>query len=109
MVQFAILSGKKAGTSWVARRFPFTIGRTSGSGLQLEEEGVWDNHLRLELHAAEGFILSAEPNALASVNGQQIQTAVLHNGDRIHFGSIRMQFFLCATRQGDLRLREWLT
>jgi pSer/pThr/pTyr-binding forkhead associated (FHA) protein len=109
MVQFDLLTGKKAGTSWVTRRFPVTIGRAQTSALQVEEEGVWDEHLRLELDHAKGFVLSTEPNALASVNGQQIRQIVLRNGDRIQIGGLSLRFFLSSTRQGELRVREWLT
>ena len=42
MVQLDILSGRKAGTSIVARRFPFHIGRASDSSLSLDDGGVWD-------------------------------------------------------------------
>ncbi len=35
MIQLSILSGKKAGTQTVARRFPFRIGRAAENELQL--------------------------------------------------------------------------
>ena len=45
MVQFNILSGRKAGAQSAARRFPFRIGRAAGNELQLEvgEVGVVEN------------------------------------------------------------------
>ena len=55
MIQFSILSGKKAGTSWVARRFPVRIGRAAVSDLQIEEEGVWDQHLQVDFIPADGL------------------------------------------------------
>jgi len=109
MVQLKVLSGKKAGTAWVARRFPVRIGRSSSADLQLEESGVWDQHLQLDFDPAAGFILSAQPNALATVNGQPVEQTVLRNGDAISLGSLRMQFWLSETRQTDLRLREGFT
>ena len=109
MVQLKVLSGKKAGTAWVARRFPVRIGRSSAADLQLEESGVWDQHLRLDFKPAEGIILSAQPDALATVNGQPIHRTVLRNGDAIDIGSLSMQFWLSETRQTGLRLREGLT
>ena len=107
MVQLKILCGKKAGARWVARRFPVRIGRTAASDLQLEEDGVWDEHLELDFLAAEGFVLTTRPGALASVNGHSAKNAVLHNGDRIEFGSAKMQFWLGDIRQRGLRAREW--
>src|SRR6266550_2200074 len=109
MVQLRILSGKKAGTAWVARRFPVRIGRSAAAGLQLEEDGVWDQHLQLDMRPAEGFLLSAQPNALTTVNGQPVEQTRLHNGDTIQIGSLKMQFWLSETRQAGLSLREWLT
>jgi hypothetical protein len=109
MVQLKVLSGKKAGTAWVARRFPVRIGRSPAADLQSEEDGVWDQHLRLEFDPATGLVLTAEPNALASVNGQPVQQAVLRNGDVIHLGSLRLQFWLAETQQAGLRFREGLT
>jgi pSer/pThr/pTyr-binding forkhead associated (FHA) protein len=109
MVQLKVLSGKKAGTAWVARRFPVRIGRSAAADLQLEESGVWDQHLQLDFKPAAGIVLSAQPDALAAVNGQPVQQAVLRNGDTIEIGSLKMQFWLSETRQAGLRVREGLT
>ncbi len=109
MVQLKVLSGKKAGTVWVARRFPVRLGRSAVSDLQLEEDGVWDQHLRLDFDPAEGFVLTSQPNALVTVNGQSVHQAVLRHGDAIDLGALRMQFWLSETQQVSLRLREGLT
>jgi hypothetical protein len=109
MVQLRILSGKKAGTAWVARRFPVRIGRSSAADLQLEESGVWDQHLQLDFNPAEGIIMSAQPNALVTVNGLPVHQTFLRNGDAINIGSLRMQFWLSEIRQAGLRVREGLT
>jgi pSer/pThr/pTyr-binding forkhead associated (FHA) protein len=109
MVQFKILSGAKAGTTWVARRFPVRIGRSTADDLHLQEQGVWDEHLRMEFQPGAGFILNALPDAPATVNGQTVQQIALRNGDLIEIGSLKMQFWLSETRQSGLRLREWLT
>jgi pSer/pThr/pTyr-binding forkhead associated (FHA) protein len=108
MVRLNILSGKKAGTAWVARRFPVRIGRSALADLRLEEEGVWDEHLQLDFHSAEGFVLNTCPQALAAVNGQPVQHILLRNGDAIDIGSLKLQFWLCETRQSGLRFREGL-
>ena len=109
MVQLKVLSGKKAGTAWVARRFPVRIGRSAKADLQSEESGVWDQHLQLDFDPAAGLVLTAQPDAMASVNGQSVQRAVLRNGDAIDIGSLRLQFWLSETRQMGLRYREGLT
>jgi pSer/pThr/pTyr-binding forkhead associated (FHA) protein len=109
MLQLSILSGKTAGTAWVARRFPVRIGRSHSADLRLEENGVWDEHLLLQFAPAEGLVLETAPNALATVNGQPLQRTVLRNGDLIEIGSVKLQFCLSQTRQTGLRLRESLT
>src|SRR5579871_6725983 len=99
MVQIKILSGKKAGSLWDARRFPVRIGRSANSDLQLEEPGVWDDHLILSLDPGEGFVLDTQPNALASINGHPAPRAILRNGDTIEIGSAKLQFWMSKPRQ----------
>jgi pSer/pThr/pTyr-binding forkhead associated (FHA) protein len=106
MVQFNILSGKKAGAQSAARRFPFRIGRAPGNDLQLGDDGIWDQHLTLEFNRQKGFTLTTAPKALATINGGPAQTAILRNGDIITLGSAKLQFWLAAARQRGLRLRE---
>ena len=107
MVQFRILSGSKAGVTWVARRFPVRIGRSPDADLRLEEPGVWDEHLRIAFDRAEGFILETQSNALASANGSAVTRAVLRNGDTVELGSVKLRFWLGEARQRGLRFREW--
>jgi Inner membrane component of T3SS, cytoplasmic domain len=106
MVQLNILSGKKAGSRWVVRHFPFQVGRAAESDLQLEDDGVWDAHLAVEFHRSQGFVAKAHPNALATVNGQSVQAQSLHNGDIIGLGSVKIQFWLAAMHQRRLSPRE---
>lgn len=112
MVQFKILSGKKAGSSWDARHFPVRVGRSADSDLQLEEAGVWDEHLKIGLHPGEGFVVETHEKAFASVNGQPVQRAVLRNGDTIEIGPVKLQFWLSEARQRGQFVREafvWTT
>jgi len=109
MVQFRILSGKKAGTVWVARRFPVRIGRAASASLQLEDEGVWEEHLRVDFKPKQGFVLRREPDALATVNDEAIDQMVLKNGDMVGIGALKLQFWLAPVRQRGLWFREWLT
>jgi len=107
MVQLTIISGKKAGAQIVARRFPFRIGRAAGNGLQLEDDGVWDSHLTIEIQKREGFTVAANTNALATINNEPIQSTRLRNGDVITLGSAKLQFSLTPPRQRGLRIREF--
>jgi pSer/pThr/pTyr-binding forkhead associated (FHA) protein len=108
MVRLTVLSGKKAGASWVARRFPVRIGRSPGADVQLDDPGVWDNHLQIDFAPPEGFVLDTQADALAAVNGQPVQSAVLHNGDLIEAGAAKIRFWLGDVRQRRFQLREVL-
>ena len=107
MIQVNVLSGKKAGNQTVARRFPFQVGRDSQNDLQLDDAGVWDRHLTIELHRGnQRFVLTVAPDALAAINEQPVRSAPLRNGDIISFGSAKIQFWLAAVQQRGLGLRE---
>jgi pSer/pThr/pTyr-binding forkhead associated (FHA) protein len=106
VVQLKILSGKKAGFSWEARRFPVRIGRAATADLQLDEAGVWDNHLQLEFDPTQGIVLRVQSGAWVLVNGQRLEQGLLRNGDALEIGALRLQFWLGHTRQGNLSLRE---
>jgi pSer/pThr/pTyr-binding forkhead associated (FHA) protein len=106
VIQLDILSGKKAGASIVARRFPFQVGRSSDSALALDDDGVWDRHLTFDLHRGSAVVLNVQANALATVNGTPVQTAPLKSGDLVDFGVVKLRFSLSAARQRSQRWRE---
>jgi len=108
VIQFDFLEGKQAGSSCVARRFPFQVGRKSASDLVLQEDGIWDDHLRIRIHERD-VLLEVMPGARAFVNDEPVQTAALASGDVITLGAVRMRFGLCPSTQRSLRLRESLT
>ena len=108
MIQLKILSGKMAGTSFVARHFPVRIGRAAGADLQLEEPGVWDEHFQITLAGKDGFIVETHTDALTTVNGQPAQQSHLRNGDLIEIGSLKIQFWLAEAPQRSLKIRETL-
>ncbi len=109
MVQLHILSGKMAGNPWVARRFPFWIGRAPASALTLDDAGVWDHHAEISVRPEEGVVLKSSVEASTLLNGDRIQQAILRNGDLIEIGSVKMRFSLSATQQSGLRVREVTT
>jgi hypothetical protein len=109
MVQFRILSGKKAGVQWMARRFPVRVGRAPGADLRLEDDGVWDEHFQLAFRSGEGFVLTTTGEALTSVNGEPCRECLLRNGDVIEAGGAKLQFWLAEARSRGLRAREAAT
>jgi pSer/pThr/pTyr-binding forkhead associated (FHA) protein len=106
MVQFNILSGKKAGDQFVVRHFPFHVGRNAQNDLSLDDSGVWDQHLTIDFQKTDGINLVVSSNALASINNQPVQNQILHNADIISFGSVKLQFWLAVVRQRGMRIRE---
>lgn len=92
----------------IARRFPFSIGRSSASSLQLDDDGVWENHLTVEFKRHDGYYLIKAANTMATVNEQPFDSIRLRSGDTVACGSAKLQFSLAAVRQRGLRLREAL-
>jgi pSer/pThr/pTyr-binding forkhead associated (FHA) protein len=109
MVRLTILSGSRAGSSFDFGAFPVRVGRNPEAQVQLEDPGVWDRHLEISLTKPEGFILTVDPAALATVNGESTHQRLLRNGDLIQVGPTRIQFWLSGTRQIGLRPRELAT
>jgi pSer/pThr/pTyr-binding forkhead associated (FHA) protein len=109
MIQFNVLTGKKAGSSWVARRFPVRAGRSPSADLHLSEAGVWDEHFEVRFKPGVGFVLVACSEALSAVNGRVARETILRNGDIVTAGGMRLQFWLAETRQLGLGWREWST
>lgn len=107
MIQFKISDGQLAGVVHDVRQFPFRVGRSPQSDLQLEEPGVWDDHLVVEFDPSQGFMLSTQGQAITSVNGCPVQSVRLHNGDGIEVGSLKMSFWIGATKQSSQRVFEW--
>ena len=107
MIQLQILTGKQAGTRWVARRFPVRVGRDNSNDLRLEEDGVWDGHCELNFDAAQGILLAVQSNALLTVNQEPAPTPHrLRNGDSIELGSVRLRFWLGDPVLRSSRIRE---
>ena len=98
-----------AGAELLVRRFPASIGRSAASDFRLEGDGMWEQHLELDLNPTDGFVATSHPNALAAVNGRPFQHTILRNGDILELGSVKLRFWLGETRQRGLRFREWLT
>lgn len=84
------------------------VGRAADGDLSLEEPGVWPRHFQITRQGRD-LVCQAEPNALLSVNGVQVDRAVLRNGDVISIGALKIQFALSPVRQSSLRPCEWLT
>ncbi len=97
-----------AGTVVVARRFPFRVGRSAGANLQIEDVGIWDEHLNLSLNPGGEVEATVQSGALVTVNGETLTDRPLRNGDIIQIGAVQLAFGLSPTRQRSFRGREAL-
>ncbi|MBA4148993.1 MAG: FHA domain-containing protein [Verrucomicrobia bacterium] len=110
MLQLDILSGKQAGTRIVARRFPFSVGRSQNDDLQLNEAGVWDNHFSINLvRESRTFRAECNENASLIINGEASPEAALRNGDLLELGGTKIRVGLTPPKQKSLVLREIVT
>jgi len=89
--------------------FPCTIGRAATDTLRLNEPGVWDHHLQLDLQVPDGFRLRRLGQGRACVNGAEFDDLILRNGDVVELGAVKVQFWLSAVIQRGMWLRELLT
>lgn len=112
MVQLSFLTGRLAGQNVLVPRLPWRIGRASDSDTQLNDAGVWDQHLELELDEEDRIVASVQSKASAMVNGSSFTTQTLRNGDLLELGSTKIRFWLSSPHQFDMRWREilvWLS
>ena len=108
MFQLKILSGRQAGGTWSARRFPVSVGRLPTADLSLQDGGIWDEHFEIALSDSNEFILVAKSDGLLAVNGAPSKKTALRNGDIIEAGTTKLQFWLGEVGQIGLRWRERL-
>lgn len=82
------LNGPWSGKS-VAIDRRLIVGRSSGSDLVIDEEGVAPQHAASENHGEAVFLRNMGADSGTSVNGVLVKNAVLHSGDQIVFDKQR--------------------
>jgi hypothetical protein len=108
MIQLHVLTGAEAGKRLVAKKFPFKVGRHSGNSLVLSDPGVFADHFEISL-SEEGFALTANGDAVVTVNSNPENATLLRNGDLIGCGLAKLQFWLAELPQQGLKARELVT
>jgi general secretion pathway protein A len=83
------------------RSVPFSIGRTPGNGLIIDEQGVSRRHALVD--RVDGQYVIEDLNSLNGVliNGKQRETALLKSGDIVTIGRARLVFVLRGDPQDD--------
>jgi pSer/pThr/pTyr-binding forkhead associated (FHA) protein len=108
MVQLNVLSEENLPQLFQSKSFPVRIGRGEDCHLQLTDTGIWANHLELNLNKDHQFTIRTTSEATAMVNGQPLEgLQLLHNGDLIEIGMVKIQFWLGTVQQKTLGIREF--
>lgn len=107
MVQLNVLSKDNQQQLFLSKSFPIRIGRGKDCHLQLDDMGIWKNHLELNLNEELHFTIRTISDATAMINGEPLKgIQLLHNGDLIGIGMVKIQFWLGAVQQKKLGIRE---
>jgi predicted component of type VI protein secretion system len=112
VIRLHILSGKSAGQTYLVRRFPFTVGRTSDSHFTSDDPGVWNEHFRIDYRPPDGLFILPREQAVTMLNSEVLsEPARLDNGSEISAGAMRLRFDLANADVRSYRYRElaiWL-
>jgi len=83
------------------RSVPYSIGRTPGNGLIVDEQGVSRRHALID--RVDGQYVIEDLNSLngVMVNGRHRETALLKSGDIVTIGHARLVFVLRGEPQDD--------
>lgn len=97
----------------LVRRFPFTVGRASGSHLISDDSGVWDEHFQIEYRSSDGLVLRPAQQSVTLIDSEPVSLPIrLTNGVEITAGAMRIRFNLADAEIRSCRYREvatWLT
>jgi len=90
--ELAVETGPLAGTRFLIDRPLLTIGRTEGNDIKLDDALVSKNHCRI-IKQGDNFVIEdlASSNGTI-VNGQQKNTHILQDGDRLVLGDTTLTF-----------------
>ena len=104
--RLVILKGARRGEKFtLTEDAPYVIGRGSQCSLQLIDRGLSRNHLRIEYGAAGFVATDLESSNGTFVNGVEISSVSMTDGDIITVGETEMKFNQ-VKEQEDRRLSE---
>jgi pSer/pThr/pTyr-binding forkhead associated (FHA) protein len=94
-VALVALEGDAAGQNILVTRLPFVIGRGKRATMRIDNETVSRRHARICLTADNRLeVIDGDSVNGTAVNGERIETAILEDGDKIRFGSVRYQLLI---------------
>ncbi len=89
---FLISSGSQAGSEFDVTAAEVTIGAADDNRIVLEEPTVSGHHATLRFVGGQFQLTDNDSTNGTRVNGEQIHTVLLNNGDRIQMGRCELQF-----------------
>jgi len=109
LAQLAVLDNHSKSLPIMRADLPVRIGRAADCQLRLEEIGVWDYHVELDLDRDDSFLLRPASEASTLVNDEPLKERhKLANGDTIILGDTKVQFLIGPVRQQLSGTRETL-
>lgn len=94
-VALVTLEGDGAGENILITRLPFLVGRGKAATMRVSHETISRRHAELRLGANGKLeLLDLGSSNGSYVNGEQIESAPVQDGDEIRFGSVRYQLLV---------------
>jgi len=95
-----------AARSVTVRRFPAVLGRDPSCEVQVEQPGVWRQHVRLELDPDDGIHVVICQDAVARHNGVVLERARFRQGDVLEFGGATARLWFTPVNRKSVVFRE---
>ena len=87
-----VLSGPAAGSEYELGATRAVIGRSAKVSIRIEDASVSHEHACIELGVAGFGIRDLGSTNGVRVNGARVAGAALEHGDRVHIGSVELQY-----------------
>ena len=94
-VALVTLEGDDAGQNILLTRLPFVIGRGNRATMRIDNDTVSRRHAKICLSGGTRLeVIDGGSVNGTFVNGERVEAALLEDGDKIRFGSVRYQLVI---------------
>lgn len=94
-------------TSVITRQLPFSIGRSLGNDLVLDDATVSFVHARVEEIDGAPYLVDAGSTNGIVLNGQRTDRVFLHQGLEVYLGQVQLRFELEGNRKNTVKLEKF--
>lgn len=94
------ISGDAAGSQFTLQQEAYTLGRGADADLAIDSEAASRKHAAIEFAGGNFRVRDLGSTNGVLVNGQSVEAAELHHGDKIEIGEYVFQFIV-DTRDAD--------